>query len=94
MFLPGPAEVAACVAGPGGLIESAAAGTTIIDHSTVDPATSQRMSTLADAKGVGYLDAPVLGRPPMVGKWSLVIGGRARATSSDACPCSKCSRQT
>lgn len=77
MFLPGPAEVAACVAGCDGLLESAAAGATIVDHSTVDPATSQRMSALADAKSVAYLDAPVLGRPDMVGKWSLVVGGRA-----------------
>jgi len=77
MFLPGPREVASCVAAPGGLLESAAAGAAIVDHSTVDPETSQRMWALADAKSVAYLDAPVLGRPAMVGKWSLVVGGRA-----------------
>ncbi len=77
MFLPGPAEVAACVAGRGGLLDSARAGSVIVDQSTIDPETSQRMATLAAARSVGYLDAPVLGRPASVGKWSLVVGGEA-----------------
>ncbi len=77
MYLPGPTEVSACVAGSGGLLESARSGLVIVDQSTVDPATSQRMARLADAKSVGYLDAPVLGRPGMVGNWALPIGGRA-----------------
>ena len=77
MYLPGPREVADCVAGPGGLLENALPGATIVDQSTVDPETSKRMWALADAKSVAYLDAPVLGRPAMVGKWSLVVGGRA-----------------
>src|SRR6266545_6817704 len=35
MYLPGPREVADCVAGPGGLLETAPAGATIVDQSTV-----------------------------------------------------------
>jgi 3-hydroxyisobutyrate dehydrogenase/2-hydroxy-3-oxopropionate reductase len=35
------------------------------------------MAALAAARSVAYLDAPVLGRPGMVGKWSLVVGGDA-----------------
>jgi 3-hydroxyisobutyrate dehydrogenase/2-hydroxy-3-oxopropionate reductase len=76
MYLPGPVEVSACVAAAGGLLESARRGTVIVDQSTVDPSTSQRMAGLADAKGIGYVDAPVLGRPAMVGKWALPVGGR------------------
>jgi 3-hydroxyisobutyrate dehydrogenase len=34
------------------------------------------MAALALAKGVGYVDAPVLGRPATVGKWALPAGGR------------------
>jgi 3-hydroxyisobutyrate dehydrogenase/2-hydroxy-3-oxopropionate reductase len=34
------------------------------------------MSDLAYARGIGYLDAPVLGRPDAVGKWALPVGGR------------------
>jgi 3-hydroxyisobutyrate dehydrogenase/2-hydroxy-3-oxopropionate reductase len=77
LYLPGPAEVNACVAGACGLVEAAHPGSVIVDQSTIDPETSQRMAALARARGVGYLDAPVLGRPPMVGKWSLPVGGEA-----------------
>jgi 3-hydroxyisobutyrate dehydrogenase len=77
MYLPGPAQVADCVAGGKGLLGAARAGTVIVDQSTVDPETSRRMAGLADARSVGYLDAPILGRPSMVGEWSLVVGGRA-----------------
>lgn len=77
MYLPGPAQVAECVGGKGGLLEAARPGAVIVDQSTVDPETSQHMASLAAQRSVGYLDAPVLGRPAMVGKWSLVVGGRA-----------------
>ncbi len=77
MYLPGPVEVAHCVTGPSGLLEAARPATVIVDQSTVDPATSQRMASHADTRSVGYLDAPVLGRPSMVGRWSLPVGGRA-----------------
>ena len=36
------------------------------------------MAKLAKAKRVGYLDAPVLGRPISVGKWALPVGGEAK----------------
>jgi 3-hydroxyisobutyrate dehydrogenase len=77
LYLPGPVEVAECVAGKSGLLETARAGAVIVDQSTVDPATSQKMAGLAAARSVGYLDAPVLGRPASVGKWALPVGGRA-----------------
>ncbi|GIK84614.1 MAG: oxidoreductase [Betaproteobacteria bacterium] len=77
MYLPGPREVAECVAGAGGLLTTARAGTVVVDQSTVDPETSKRMAAIARATSVGYLDAPVLGRPAMVGKWALVVGGHA-----------------
>jgi len=49
----------------------------IVDMSTVDPGVTRRMSETALQKGVGYLDAPVLGRPAAVGNWALPVGGRA-----------------
>jgi 3-hydroxyisobutyrate dehydrogenase len=76
MFLPGPAQIVECVAGPTGLLRVAGAGQIIVDMSTVDPGTTQRMAALAREKGVGYVDAPVLGRPARVGKWALPVGGR------------------
>jgi 3-hydroxyisobutyrate dehydrogenase-like beta-hydroxyacid dehydrogenase len=76
MLLPGPAEVKACVAGPGGLLGAAAPGSVIVDMATSDPATTVEMAELARARSVGYVDAPVLGRPSTVGKWALPAGGR------------------
>jgi 3-hydroxyisobutyrate dehydrogenase/2-hydroxy-3-oxopropionate reductase len=75
MFLPGPTQVRTCVAGPEGLLSAARRGSVIVDMSTVDPGTSRDMWHLAKQAGVGYLDAPVLGRPATVGKWTLPIGG-------------------
>ena len=80
MYLPGPQEVAACVPT---LLAHARANAILVDHSTVDPDTSKRMSELAAAKSIGYLDAPILGRPASIGKWTLVVGGRD--TDVDRC---------
>jgi 3-hydroxyisobutyrate dehydrogenase/2-hydroxy-3-oxopropionate reductase len=79
MFLPGPAQVRECVAGPAGLLEGAGPDTVIVDLSTVDPGVSQSMAKAAGAKGASYLDAPVLGRPAVVGKWALPVGGETNA---------------
>ena len=77
MFLPGPAQIIECVAGSTGLLQTAPSGAIIVDLSTVDPGTTRRMAALAGDKGIGYLDAPVLGRPASVGMWALPVGGRA-----------------
>jgi 3-hydroxyisobutyrate dehydrogenase len=76
LFLPGPTEVESCVSGPGGLLDACNPGMVIVDMSTVDPCVTQRMADLALSKGVGYLDAPVLGRPSAIGSWALPVGGR------------------
>ena len=75
MSLPGPQQVAEVVNGPNGLLAAARPGTVLVDLSTVDPHTSELMAAAAAPKGVGYLDAPVLGRPASVGEWSLPVGG-------------------
>jgi len=83
MLLPGPREVTACVSGDTGLLASAASGTVIVDMSTIDPGTTTEMASRALARGVGYVDAPVLGRPATVGHWALPAGGRRE--DIDAC---------
>lgn len=75
MFLPGPAQVIDCVGGENGLLNAASRGSVIVDHSTIDPGTTEAMAALAAEKEVGYLDAPVLGRPSAVGHWALPVGG-------------------
>ena len=76
MFLPGPKEVEKCVAEKDGLLQGSHPGLVIVDMSTVDPGITQRMAEQALQKRVGYLDAPVLGRPAAVGNWALPVGGR------------------
>jgi len=76
MFLPGPKEVEVCVAGQDGLLQGCHSGLVIVDMSTVDPGITRRMAELALKEGVGYLDAPVLGRPASIGNWALPVGGR------------------
>ena len=75
LFLPGPQQIEAVVAGPRGLLSSINEGSVIIDMSTTDPESTCKLAALAAAKKVGYLDAPVLGRPSSIGSWALPVGG-------------------
>jgi 3-hydroxyisobutyrate dehydrogenase-like beta-hydroxyacid dehydrogenase len=77
LLLPGPPQVEAVVAGDEGLLAGARPGQVIVDMSTVDPGTTRRMGALAAEARVGYLDAPILGRPSAVGHWVLPVGGDA-----------------
>jgi len=47
--------------GEGGLLESMAAGSVLVDMSTVAPEVSRRVAAAAASHGVGFLDAPVSG---------------------------------
>ena len=77
LFLPGPKEVIDCVTAPEGLLSALKPGSVIVDMGTTDPATSEQMASKAREKDVGYLDAPILGRPATVGQWALPVGGQA-----------------
>ncbi len=74
LSLPGPAEIvevtSRLLAHPGSL-------QVIIDTSTSDPATSRSLAARATAAHVGYLDAPILGRPATAGRWTVPVGGEA-----------------
>jgi 3-hydroxyisobutyrate dehydrogenase-like beta-hydroxyacid dehydrogenase len=76
--LPRPEHVTAVVReGPGNLLGAMPAGSVIVDTSTVSPRTSEANAAEASRSGIGYLDAPVLGRPEGVGRWTLPVGGDA-----------------
>jgi 3-hydroxyisobutyrate dehydrogenase-like beta-hydroxyacid dehydrogenase len=77
LSLPRSEHVTGVVRGTDGLLGSVAAGSVIVDTSTVDPGTTQANAAAAAEHGVGYLDAPVLGRPRAVGGWTLPVGGEA-----------------
>jgi 3-hydroxyisobutyrate dehydrogenase-like beta-hydroxyacid dehydrogenase len=79
MFLPGPDQVKACVTGPDGLLAQRKTDLDIVDLSTVDPRSTERMAKEAASAGAAYLDAPVLGRPSVVGNWALLVGGDVQA---------------
>jgi 3-hydroxyisobutyrate dehydrogenase-like beta-hydroxyacid dehydrogenase len=74
LFLPGPEQIRSVVAGDGGLLTSAATVRVVVDHSTADPETARSMAEVAGQAGIGWVDAPVLGRPSMVGNWALPCG--------------------
>ncbi|MGW0229968.1 NAD(P)-dependent oxidoreductase [Actinopolymorpha singaporensis] len=75
LSLPGPDVVRTVVAGECGVLAAASGPRVIADLSTVDPGTARAMATAAAEAGVGYLDAPVLGRPHRCGAWTLPVGG-------------------
>jgi 3-hydroxyisobutyrate dehydrogenase len=60
-------------------IAPAAPGLLILDTSTIGPEDSRRIGTLALAEGSTYLDTPILGRPEMVGSWTVPVGGPVAA---------------
>jgi 3-hydroxyisobutyrate dehydrogenase-like beta-hydroxyacid dehydrogenase len=54
-------EVALGKGGEGGLLKSMAAGSVLVDMSTIAPAVSRQLAAAAAGRGVGFLDAPVSG---------------------------------
>jgi 3-hydroxyisobutyrate dehydrogenase len=60
-------------------IAAAAPGRLVLDTSTVGPGDSRRIGAIALEAGTTYLDTPVLGRPDLVGGWTIPMGGPAAA---------------
>jgi len=73
--------------GPEGLLAGAAGGKTVIDMSTVSPATTRELAGKLAANGVEYLDAPVSGsvKPAEMGQLVIMAGGK-RAVYESALP--------
>lgn len=72
-----PKDVEQVVLGPDGALEGMKAGSVLIDMSTVSPATSRKLAGAATAKGVEFLDAPVVGSkgPATDGALVILVGG-------------------
>ena len=58
-MLPSSVEVLAITTGAGGVLDHARPGQLVLDMSTVEPEATDRLATLAAAKGVAVVDAPV-----------------------------------
>jgi 3-hydroxyisobutyrate dehydrogenase-like beta-hydroxyacid dehydrogenase len=75
LSLPGPDEVRSVISGVDGVLTAERRPLVVVDLSTVGPDTTRDLATAAADRGVGYLDAPVLGRPHRCGAWTLPVGG-------------------
>lgn len=75
--LPGPDDVRAVVLGPGGIVEGAAPGTTIVDTSTSLPEHSRRLAAALDERDLGFVDASISGTGATVMTKDIVmlVGG-------------------
>jgi 2-hydroxy-3-oxopropionate reductase len=80
-MLPDSPEVREVVLEPGGVLDSAAAGTLLVDMSTIAPDTAIEVAEAGRAKGVDVLDAPVSGgeQGAVEGVLSIMVGGEADA---------------
>ena len=58
-MLPDSAVVNAVIAGPDGILANAQPASLILDMSTIDPNTTDRLAKEAAAKGIQFVDAPV-----------------------------------
>lgn len=76
-MVPNSQQVEEVVSGPQGILEGARKGLTIIDMSTIAPATSRKLAETAKEKGVHFLDAPVSGGSvgAVNGTLTIMVGG-------------------
>jgi 4-hydroxybutyrate dehydrogenase/sulfolactaldehyde 3-reductase len=58
-MLPSGVEVGETLAGPDGLFAHARPGQLVMDMSTIEPATTDRLAAEAAKRGLGFVDAPV-----------------------------------
>jgi len=78
-MLPDGPEVETAVLGPGGVLEGARAGSTVVDMSSISPIVAQKVAAACAAKGVEFLDAPVSGGEPKAtdATLTIMVGGKA-----------------
>ena len=77
-MLPDSADSDRVILGPGGVLEGASSGKTIIDMSSIAPLVSQRIAAECAEKGVEMLDAPVSGGEPgaINATLAIMVGGK------------------
>lgn len=79
-MLPDGPDVEAAVLGPGGVLKGAAAGSIIVDMSSISPIVAQKVGGACAARAVEFLDAPVSGGEPKAvdGTLAIMVGGEQR----------------
>lgn len=83
LSLNAPHIVRAAVFGPAGVAEGAAAGTLVIDMSSIDPGATRALAAEAAERGLHWVDSPLSGGIPKVatGELTLMQGGTAEAVA-------------
>ncbi len=78
--LPGPPEVEDAYLGANGILAGAKKGALLLDTTSVDPSTSQKVAKAAQEKGVRFMDSPVSGG--VIGAQNatltIMVGGDAK----------------
>ena len=72
-MLADPPAVAAALLGPDGALGVLAAGSVVVDCSTVGPDDSRRFAAECARRGVRFVDAPVLGSTPAAEQGALTV---------------------
>jgi 2-hydroxy-3-oxopropionate reductase len=77
-MVPDSADSEAAILGPGGVLEGASSGSTVIDMSSIAPGMSQKIAAACEAADVAFLDAPVSGGEPKAidGTLAIMVGGK------------------
>ena len=77
-MLPDGPDVEAAVLGENGILEGAKSGSAVVDMSSINPLTAQKVGAALEAKGVDFLDAPVSGGEPKAidGTLAIMVGGK------------------
>lgn len=84
LCLPATGDVAAVLFGAAGIADSLAAGTVVVDTSTIDPVATRDFADRLAALGVSLLDAPVSGgqKGAADGSLTCMVGGPAEALAT------------
>ena len=78
-------DVEAVVLGREGVAETARAGTTVVDTSTIGSTAAKRIGAALDARGLRFLDAPISGGDVGAQKGTLTIMVGGDRTNFDRC---------
>lgn len=78
-MVPDTPDVEAVLFGPAGVIETAKAGSIVVDMSSISPLASKQFAARLGERGIGCLDAPVSGGEvgAKAGSLTIMVGGPA-----------------
>ncbi|MCH2309522.1 MAG: 2-hydroxy-3-oxopropionate reductase [SAR202 cluster bacterium] len=84
-MVPDSPQSEAAILGPNGVLEGASSGSTVIDMSSIAPASSQKIAKACENAGVNFLDAPVSGGETgaIEATLAVMVGGKKEVFDSN-----------